>query len=313
MRTRLLRHPLGPGCDAAALFSRLYGARSDVFWLDGGRWRRVVSRHRTRGSPRRSRARRRVARVWREPSSGWSAGSATDCSPRPSGWTPRSVPRIRIRRSSAWIARSPYDRTARGSSSRSGTPGRVSSRAGGRRWSAAVGLPAVGPDPVRPSRPDIRRQDDDESYLAKIGECLEAIREGEAYQICLTTELEVAGSFDPLAVFLALRESSPTHHAALLKIGPISLVSASPEQFLEHHGRRSRQDPSDQGDATEGSRSRRRPRAQRRAAGQREGTRREPDDRRPDAQRPVAGVHARDRSRSPACSTSSPMRTFISW
>jgi anthranilate/para-aminobenzoate synthase component I len=37
---------------------------------------------------------------------------------------------------------------------------------------------------------------------------------------------------DPVATYLALRASSPTHHGALLRAGAVSLLSASPEQFL---------------------------------------------------------------------------------
>jgi para-aminobenzoate synthetase component 1 len=71
-----------------------------------------------------------------------------------------------------------------------------------------------------------------EQYLANIAACQEAIRVGDAYLLNLTTEVEVAGSFDPLAVFLELRRLSPSHHAALIRIGDVSLVSSSPERFL---------------------------------------------------------------------------------
>jgi anthranilate/para-aminobenzoate synthase component I len=62
--------------------------------------------------------------------------------------------------------------------------------------------------------------------------CQAAIVEGDAYQLCLTTEASVDVSPDPLATYLALRAASPTHHGALLRAGDVSLLSASPEQFL---------------------------------------------------------------------------------
>ncbi len=62
--------------------------------------------------------------------------------------------------------------------------------------------------------------------------CKAAITEGEAYQLCLTTEATVSVSPDPVATYLALRSLSPTHHGALLRAGGVSLLSASPEQFL---------------------------------------------------------------------------------
>jgi len=72
----------------------------------------------------------------------------------------------------------------------------------------------------------------DDDYLAKIAACQAAITEGDAYQLCLTSEFRVQGNPDPLASYLTLRASSPSHHGALLRIGAISLLSSSPEQFL---------------------------------------------------------------------------------
>ncbi|MDF1478847.1 anthranilate synthase component I family protein [Leifsonia sp. H3M29-4] len=72
----------------------------------------------------------------------------------------------------------------------------------------------------------------DERYLEMIAACQAAIREGDAYQLCLTTEASVDATPDPLATYLALRASSPTHHGALLRAGGVSVLSASPEQFL---------------------------------------------------------------------------------
>ena len=73
---------------------------------------------------------------------------------------------------------------------------------------------------------------DDERYLAMIRDCQAAIRDGDAYQLCLTTAASVAGAFDPVATYLALRASSPSHHGALIRAGGVSLLSASPERFL---------------------------------------------------------------------------------
>lgn len=75
-------------------------------------------------------------------------------------------------------------------------------------------------------------RDSDEQYLAKIAACQDAIREGEAYQLCLTTEVSVDTRPDPLATWLALRETSPTGRGGFLRIGGVALLSASPEQFL---------------------------------------------------------------------------------
>jgi para-aminobenzoate synthetase component 1 len=75
-------------------------------------------------------------------------------------------------------------------------------------------------------------RDSDDEYLAKIRECQARIAAGDAYLLCLTNEATIAAAPDPVATYLALRASSPTHHGALLRIGEISMLSASPEQFL---------------------------------------------------------------------------------
>jgi len=80
--------------------------------------------------------------------------------------------------------------------------------------------------------------DSDEEYLAKIAACQHAIQEGEAYQLCLTTQVAVDTRPDPLATWLRLRAASPSHHGGFLRIGGVSLLSSSPEQFLslDAHG-----------------------------------------------------------------------------
>jgi len=72
----------------------------------------------------------------------------------------------------------------------------------------------------------------DAEYLAMILKCQHSITEGNAYQLCLTTEATVDATPDPVATYLALRAASPTHHGALIRAGGVALLSASPEQFL---------------------------------------------------------------------------------
>lgn len=72
----------------------------------------------------------------------------------------------------------------------------------------------------------------DSEYLSMIGECQRAIRAGDAYQLCLTTEVSVAGRPDPIDTYLRLRELSPSHHGGFLRVGEVSLLSSSPERFL---------------------------------------------------------------------------------
>ncbi|PPL15088.1 anthranilate synthase component I family protein [Microterricola pindariensis] len=71
-----------------------------------------------------------------------------------------------------------------------------------------------------------------ERYAELIAECQAAIYRGDAYQLCLTNEIRLDVRPEPLEAYLRLRASSPTHHGGLLRLGEVSLLSASPEQFL---------------------------------------------------------------------------------
>lgn len=70
-------------------------------------------------------------------------------------------------------------------------------------------------------------------YAELVEACRDRIREGDAYQLCLTTRFTVPGPFRALEVFRRLRRTSSSHHAGLVRIAATALVSASPERFLE--------------------------------------------------------------------------------
>jgi len=94
-----------------------------------------------------------------------------------------------------------------------------------------VPLPPASAAAVSSGDPQWRH--DDASYLAMIAACQEAIRRGDAYQLCLTNAATVVDPPDPWTVYLRLRASSPTHHAGFLRLGGTTLISASPERFVE--------------------------------------------------------------------------------
>jgi para-aminobenzoate synthetase len=75
--------------------------------------------------------------------------------------------------------------------------------------------------------------DNDEAYLANIAACKQEILEGESYEICLTTELRAGGRVDPLAAYLGLRVENPAPYGALFRLGGVSVLSSSPERFLQ--------------------------------------------------------------------------------
>ena len=88
-------------------------------------------------------------------------------------------------------------------------------------------------DPALPQVPPIIWRDSTERYRAIINEAQSAITEGEAYQLCVTTQLRVDADIDPIALHRVVRQSNPTHHQGLIRAGALSLVSASPETFLD--------------------------------------------------------------------------------
>ncbi|GAA3022406.1 anthranilate synthase component I family protein [Microbacterium dextranolyticum] len=71
-------------------------------------------------------------------------------------------------------------------------------------------------------------------YAALIARCREAIRAGDAYQLCLTTRFEVARDepIDPVEAYLRLRRALPAHHGGWVRVGEHALLSSSPERFL---------------------------------------------------------------------------------
>ena len=95
----------------------------------------------------------------------------------------------------------------------------------------AAQVPAVQPAmPVQ--RDAVRWRHDAATYRGLVQRCLDAITAGDAYQLCLTNEVTVSGSFNPLEVYARLRQANPSHHGGLLRFGQTALLSSSPEVFL---------------------------------------------------------------------------------
>jgi aminodeoxychorismate synthase component I len=72
----------------------------------------------------------------------------------------------------------------------------------------------------------------DEEYLELIERAKDSIAAGDAYQLCLTNQMNIETKSHSFATFLALRESNPAPYMSYLRFGDVSLVSSSPEQFL---------------------------------------------------------------------------------
>jgi para-aminobenzoate synthetase len=105
-------------------------------------------------------------------------------------------------------------------------------------WLAATERELEGLPPPAPLTPpasgtlSFAPREDRDAYLANIAACKHEIFEGETYEVCLTTELHSDGAIDPLAAYRALRARNPAPHAALLRLGDVSVLSSSPERFL---------------------------------------------------------------------------------
>ncbi|HEY5221553.1 MAG TPA: anthranilate synthase component I family protein [Microbacteriaceae bacterium] len=87
-----------------------------------------------------------------------------------------------------------------------------------------------GQEPAAPATAQWRHSGPE--YLGMIAQAQAAIARGDAYQLCLTNELRVDAVIDPVAAYSELRRASPTHNGGYLRIAGVSLLSASPEQFL---------------------------------------------------------------------------------
>jgi para-aminobenzoate synthetase component 1 len=249
MRLRKLRQPLDGWTDPAAAFAALYASDTNTVWLDSGR-------DATAGKSFMGRASRTVTSDTVDGSIlDFLRGELADVQQEADGdsfslgwlgwlgyelrFETLNLPRTRHSRypDAAFIY---LDRVIEFDHA----TGVVSLVALGADWtgelehwrattSAALATAVAPPKPrrFRATGADYWRYSDDE-YLRMIASCQAAIAEGEAYQLCLTTEFRIEGTPDPFNAYLALRASSPSHHSALFRIGEISLLSASPEVFL---------------------------------------------------------------------------------
>lgn len=74
-----------------------------------------------------------------------------------------------------------------------------------------------------------------EQYMEDVEKCLEYIKDGESYELCLTTQIRRSiGEIDPLGLYLHLRQKNPAPYAAWLNFSKedLCICSSSPERFL---------------------------------------------------------------------------------
>jgi para-aminobenzoate synthetase len=80
---------------------------------------------------------------------------------------------------------------------------------------------------------DFTASQNESDYLANIGHCLEAIKDGESYEVCLTNRLTAETSISPFEYYKRLRARNPAPYASFFKFPELSIASSSPERFLK--------------------------------------------------------------------------------
>lgn len=78
---------------------------------------------------------------------------------------------------------------------------------------------------------------DEEEYLQRFNEVIEKIRAGDIYQLNLTFKARFKLSGSPLTFFLDLRQKQRVAYGGIVDTGEVTVLSASPELFIEQEGR----------------------------------------------------------------------------
>jgi len=75
-------------------------------------------------------------------------------------------------------------------------------------------------------------------YLSKVDRAKRYIEAGDIYQVNLSQRFSVPTDKSPLQLYRRLRTVNPSSHAAFICCGGVTILSASPELFLDLHQRR---------------------------------------------------------------------------
>ncbi|KAL5699567.1 aminodeoxychorismate synthase [Ranunculus cassubicifolius] len=89
---------------------------------------------------------------------------------------------------------------------------------------------------LTPSEAGFRADKSRDEYMEDVGKCLEFIKDGESYELCLTTQIrKKIEDLDAFGLYLELREKNPAPYAAWLNFSKenLSICCSSPERFLQ--------------------------------------------------------------------------------
>lgn len=229
--------PLDAWVDPEAVFCALADRDGDVFWLDAGPtatagWsflgtgRREEDPDSVREVPLGGAVTDESAEMpFRGGWVGWlSYEDAAARAGAPAATPDPTVPQAAWLRAQSFLA---FDHTTR----RVWAVGEQTDAAG----LAALARSAVLPHPVPPPATAVEASARHlpAEYAGLVERCRDHIREGDAYQLCLTTRFTLDQPVDAVAAYRRLRAATPSHHGGFIRIGGVVLASASPEQFLE--------------------------------------------------------------------------------
>lgn len=103
---------------------------------------------------------------------------------------------------------------------------RIRESRGASHWRGGIATPSA--EPLRVRKAVFRSR-----YIGQVKSLLRKIRDGETYEACLTNEFFVPGKFeDPLGLYGLLRRTNPAPYSAFLRFPEASILSSSPESFL---------------------------------------------------------------------------------
>jgi para-aminobenzoate synthetase component 1 len=108
-------------------------------------------------------------------------------------------------------------------------------------WRDATALAlitAANPEPVVLPEPGVHNdaaswRDTPAHYRDLIRDAKEHIRDGEVYQLCVTTSVTVDTDVSDHELYRLLRRHNPAPHQALFRAGRVSMLASSPETFLQ--------------------------------------------------------------------------------
>ncbi len=93
---------------------------------------------------------------------------------------------------------------------------------------ATMELHACEPHACTAPQPRLSRS----QYLDRIAQCIGYIRDGEAYELCLTNQLDFETDIPALRYYQTLRAMNPGPYSAYLRFGDLEIACSSPECFL---------------------------------------------------------------------------------